>query len=361
VVDLRPGKPPEAPPPSGGHGIGEQTLSVHRLKNTDRRIIGRRPKSEIEILEQFRGDKSINIKNEQSKMPKTPVDCPYCEGVSFYLLSSLDANRKSTTDAFDYYKCSGCDLIFLDPRPDDMGPFYKNLYTPIPKTLSQLRAIAKTEQYRMEPILKYRKSGTLLEIGPWIGIFSCNAKDAGFEVTAIEMDPQCVDFLRNVVGVKAIQSSDPAAVMNAMDERFDVIALWHSLEHLPNPWLVLQKAAERLAPGGILLIAVPNIESYDFSALRAAWMHLDAPRHFFFFTARSLEKLCSANGLETLELTTSDRLSRILSRMAWHMRATSIVPIKYFRGIVGLLMYQFANHLSEGNGSGLTAIFTNPE
>jgi len=313
------------------------------------------------MLEQLRGDKSINVKNEQSTMPKGPVHCPYCEAVSVYLLSSLDVNRKSTTDSFDYYKCSGCDLIFLDPRPDDMGPFYNNLYTPIPKTLSQLRAIAKTEEYRMESILKYKQSGKLLEIGPWIGIFSCNAKDAGFDVTTIEMDPQCVDFLRNVVGVQAVQSSDPATAMNAMDEKFDVIALWHSLEHLPNPWVVLQKAAERLAPGGILLIAVPNIESYDFSVLRAAWMHLDAPRHLFFYTASSLKEICSANGLGTLELTTSDSLSRRLSRMAWHMRATSIIPIKYVRGVVGLLMYHFADHMCEGNGSGLTAVFTKPK
>ncbi len=315
----------------------------------------------MEVPGQFRGDTAITLKNKQSKMLKSPVHCPYCEGVSVHLLSSLDVNRRSTPDSFDYYKCSGCDLIFLDPRPDDMSPFYKNIYTPIPETLSQLRAIAKTEEYRMEPILKYKKCGKLLEIGPWIGIFSCNAKDAGFAVTAIEMDPQCVDFLRNVVGVQAVQSSDPAAAMNAMDQTFDVIALWHSLEHLPNPWVVLQKAAERLAPGGILLIAVPNIESYEFSVLNAAWMHLDAPRHLFFYTARSLEKLCSANGLETLELTTADRLSRNLSRMAWHKRATSIVRVKYVRGIVGLLMYHCANHLSNGNGSGLTAIFTNPK
>jgi 2-polyprenyl-3-methyl-5-hydroxy-6-metoxy-1,4-benzoquinol methylase len=242
-----------------------------------------------------------------------------------------------------------------------MGPFYKGGYQPIPKNISQLRAIAKREKYRMESIIKYKKRGKLLEIGPWMGIFSCNAKDAGFDVTAIEMNPQCVDFLNNIVGVKAIQSSDPAAIMNAMDEKYDVIALWHSLEHLPNPWFVLQKAAERLAPGGILLIAVPNIESYDFSVLKAAWMHLDAPRHLYFYTAHSLERLCSANGLETLELTTSDRLSRILSRMAWYTRAVSLVRVKYVRGIVGLLMYKIAIHMSKGNGSGLTAIFTNPK
>jgi 2-polyprenyl-3-methyl-5-hydroxy-6-metoxy-1,4-benzoquinol methylase len=242
-----------------------------------------------------------------------------------------------------------------------MSPFYKGGHQLIPTTLSQLRKIAKSEEYRMEPIRKYKKSGRLLEIGPWMGIFSCNAKDAGFEVTAIEMNAQCVDFLNRVVGVRAIQSCDPAATLTAMDERFNVIALWHSLEHLPNPWVVLQLAAERLAPGGILLIAVPNIESYDVSVLKSAWAHLDVPRHLFFYTARSLEKLCSANGLETLELTTSDRLSRILSRNAWCQQAASIVPIKYVRRLLGFLLYQIAKQKSGGNGSGLTAVVIKPE
>lgn len=294
-------------------------------------------------------------------MPKRTVACPYCKGVALYLLSSSDVNRRTTTDTFDLYQCSGCDIVFLDPRPEEMSPFYKGGHQLIPTTLSQLRKIAKSEEYRMEPILKYKKSGRLLEIGPWMGIFSCNAKDAGFEVTAIEMNAQCVDFLNRVVGVRAIQSCDPAATLTAMDERFNVIALWHSLEHLPNPWVVLQLAAERLAPGGILLIAVPNIESYDVSVLKSAWAHLDVPRHLFFYTARSLEKLCSANGLETLELTTSDRLSRILSRNAWCQQAASIVPIKYVRRLLGFLLYQIAKQKSGGNGSGLTAVVIKPE
>ena len=93
----------------------------------------------------------------------------------------------------------------------------------------------------------------------------------------LEIDPTCVDFLKNVVGVKAIQSSNPAETLASMDEEFDVIVLWHSLEHLPTPWLVIQRAAERLAPGGVLLIAIPNIESYEFSLLGRSWVHLDTP------------------------------------------------------------------------------------
>jgi 2-polyprenyl-3-methyl-5-hydroxy-6-metoxy-1,4-benzoquinol methylase len=246
----------------------------------------------------------------------------------------------------------------MDPIPEDMQPFYRGGYQKIPSNLSELRAIAATETYRMQPILKYKSGGKLLEIGPWMGIFSCNAKDAGFEVTAIDIDQECVDFLAEVVGVKALQSSNPANTLSQMDETFDVIALWHCLEHLPTPWLVIERAAARLKPGGVLLIAIPNIESSEFSLLKESWQHLDTPRHIYFYPAQSLVNICLANGLTTLELTTKDKLSRSLSRGAWHAWTSSKIPIRYIRGAIGLLLYKLVWQ-SRNSGSGLTALFSN--
>jgi 2-polyprenyl-3-methyl-5-hydroxy-6-metoxy-1,4-benzoquinol methylase len=247
--------------------------------------------------------------------------------------------------------------MFLHPIPPDLRPFYKGGYQRIPGDLASLRAIAKTERYRMDPILRHRSQGSLLEIGPWMGIFSCNAKDAGFDVTAIEIDSDCVAFLNNVVGIDAIRSADPAAAMRALGRKFDVITLWHSLEHLPDPWRVLEAAAEHLAPQGLLLIAVPNIESYDFSVLQVGWLHLDAPRHLYFYTARWLEKVCAEIGLRTLEVSTSDRLGHILSRDAWCAHSARILPIKYVRRGLGILLYRIAMWRGPGNTSGLTAIY----
>ena len=214
----------------------------------------------------------------------------------------------------------------------------------------------------MDTILKYKQSGRLLEIGPWMGMFSSNAKDAGFDVTAIEMNPTCVTFLQNVVGISAIQSSDPAKTLDAMTEKFDVIALWHSLEHLPDPWLVLQRATESLAPGGMLLIAIPNIQGYDFSVLKADWFHLDAPRHLYFFPIPWLEKFCSSHGLRTLELTTFDKLGRKISFEAWFRMARLKLPIRYARRLLGLLLYQIAKrrYKDQYSGGGLTAVFSRP-
>ncbi len=292
---------------------------------------------------------------------KLAASCPRCGVASAYVLSSGDVNRHTTTEIFDYYRCGECDLMFLHPIPANLRPFYSGGYEPVPADLSELRALAERQRYRLDPILKYKQSGHLLEIGPWIGIFSSNAKDAGFEVTAIEMDPECVDFLSRTVGIKAIQSSDPAATMETMAEQFDVIALWHSLEHLKSPWQIVAKATQRLAPGGILLIAIPNIESVDFSILGPAWQHLDAPRHLSFYTPQGLQNLCAANGLRTLDLITDDPLSVELSLGAWRKRARSTVRVRVIRKLWGDFLFRRAMNRSHGHGSGLTAVFQKPE
>jgi 2-polyprenyl-3-methyl-5-hydroxy-6-metoxy-1,4-benzoquinol methylase len=308
-----------------------------------------------ETYKKFLSEKqSIEPQSEGNSM------CPYCGGVSSFFVSSTDRNRHTTSQTFRYDQCDNCRLVFMNPIPTDLRPFYEGGYQKIPGSLTELREIAKQEKYRLKPILKYKSRGKLLEVGPWIGIFSCNAKDAGFNVTAIEIDQDCVDFLNSTVGIRALQSSDPAEMLDRMDEKFDVIVLWHCLEHLPSPWLVIQKAAERLAPDGILLLAIPNIESYDFSILRGNWKHLDTPRHLFFYPAKSLVTLCQAKNLAELEVDTGDELSVALSRDAWHTFALSKIPVKYVRGAFGQLLYFFAQRKTKKQrnlGSGIPAVF----
>jgi SAM-dependent methyltransferase len=297
-----------------------------------------------------------------------PIDvavCPYCSHSASFFVSSTDLNRKTTDAVFQYYQCDSCGLVFMHPIPADMAPYYAGGYQEIPKDLAELRRIAKEETYRLEPILKYKSKGELLEIGPWIGIFGSNAKDAGFNVTAIDIDQKCVDFLNDTVGIKAIQSANPSATLAhlQLEQKFDVIALWHSLEHLPEPWLVVERAAQSLAPGGILLIAIPNIESYEFSFLKGGWIHLDAPRHIYFYPGQSLVDLCQRHGLNRLEVETNDELSVRLSRGSWIQWAARKVPARYVR-ILGRLSYGLARRQhakKKDTGAGMTAVFQRPE
>ncbi len=290
--------------------------------------------------------------------------CPYCGEQAAHLVSSKDYNRRTTEQTFDYLRCVGCGLVFLSGIPEDLRPFYAGGYASIPSTLDELRAIAKDEVYRLEPILRHKRGGKLLEIGPWRGVFCLNAKDAGFEVSAIEMDEECVRFLREVVGVNAVQSIDPAATMAGMSERFEVIALWHSIEHLRDPWTVVERAVERLAPGGILLVALPNIESFEFMVLKERWRHLDAPRHLYFHPPDALMALGERYGLRTLELKTHDRLSELMAKDTWVEWVKRWFGANRFTERLMLKAYEWALRRERGrrhSGSGITAVLQSEE
>jgi SAM-dependent methyltransferase len=287
-------------------------------------------------------------------------ECPCCAASAVLWTVSADRNRRITAETFGYYRCSGCGLVFIDPVPVHLERYYAGGYQPIPKSLTELRQIASSEKYRLDALAGL--SGDLLEIGPWIGIFSINAKDAGFNVDAIEMSADACQFLSEKVGIFVKNTNDPLAALLEGTKRYDVIAMWHSLEHLPKAWEVLEAAARRLKPGGTLLVAVPNIGGWQAQAWREKWRHLDAPRHLYFWPPNDLARLVNRFGLETMRLDTEDKLSGILSRDAWENYFRGIVRIPIVRGVVAKLLTPLARLFSHrpGLGAGLTATFRAP-
>jgi SAM-dependent methyltransferase len=79
-------------------------------------------------------------------------------------------------------------------------------------------------------------------------------------------------------------------------ESFDVITMWHSLEHVPDPKRVLTEARRLLAPKGKLIIAVPNIDSLAFRIFGQSWFGLDLPRHLTHFAPWTLHLLLERVG-----------------------------------------------------------------
>jgi SAM-dependent methyltransferase len=277
------------------------------------------------------------------------------------LWSTAKDNRRVSGQDFGYYRCGGCGLVFIDPLPTDLETFYEGGYQPVPESIDELRKIARKERYRLLPIME-KAGGDLLEIGPWIGLFSINAKDAGFKVDAIEMSREASDFLQEKVGINVTSTNDVRAALAATEKRYDVITLWHSLEHLIEPWAVLEIAAKRLKPGGILLVAIPNIASAQAETLRGRWLHLDAPRHLYFWPPNDLARLVSRFGLEAIDVTTKDYLSVVLSRSAWEFFFwAQLRKIKYVRTVVPKILAPIASLFTQRRGgAGVTAVFRAP-
>ena len=83
-----------------------------------------------------------------------------------------------------------------------------------------------------------------------------------------------------------------------LEPDYDVITMWHVLEHLPDPFAAVRHAAELLRPGGRLVISVPNIASLQARIGGDRWFHLDLPRHRMHFTPRSLSALVTRSGMK---------------------------------------------------------------
>lgn len=131
------------------------------------------------------------------------------------------------------------------------------------------------------------ETGTLLDIGAGTGSFLKEAKQQNWKISGVEPN-QGARKLAQEKGIELDESID-----NFKGKSFDVITLWHVLEHLPNLEETVLKIENLLSPDGILIIAVPNYKSYDSNYYKNFWAALDVPRHLWHFSRKSMERIFS--------------------------------------------------------------------
>ena len=255
------------------------------------------------------------------------VHTPGCSAQESPFLAAPDRNRRLSGDVFPYVKCARCGLIRLAEAPADLSRYYPDEYYELP-SLPRLNRLAGADPFKIALVRRFAQSGRLLEIGPAHGVFAYQAKQAGFEVDTIEMDARCCDHLRNTVGVNAWCSASPHEVLQTVAP-YDVIALWHVIEHVPDPWTLLRHIAAALTPGGIVVIAAPNPQAWQFAIMQSQWPHLDAPRHLYLLPAAAISSFLSDLGLESVHVTTTDSDARRWNRFGWQRLLMNQVPGKW--------------------------------
>jgi 2-polyprenyl-3-methyl-5-hydroxy-6-metoxy-1,4-benzoquinol methylase len=241
--------------------------------------------------------------------------CLLCGGDSQASFAVRDLNREITTVLFHYRRCRSCGTTFLSDVPSDLGSYYPKDYYGDP-SLEELDRAAAHEQPKLELLSPYVRKGSLVEIGPAFGAFARAAQRSGFGVTTIEMDERACAYLEHVVGVRAVCSDAPESVLAGLAP-VDSIVLWHVLEHLGDPGAVLREAARALAPGGVLAVATPNPDAFQFRLLRKRWAHVDAPRHLSLIPFVALRNEAEQLGLRLADVTTSDPAGRHWNMFGW--------------------------------------------
>ena len=269
---------------------------------------------------------------------KTTRTCPKCGSASPHAYRAGDYNKRMSEERFDYFRCPTDGYIFLDPIPGDLGRYYPSSYYEIPGSVEELTERAeRLQQWKLDTVLQAATSGKLLEIGPAYGLFAHLAKRAGFQVTGIEMDERCCDFLRDVVGIEVVETSDTLGALERLP-LFDVIVLWQVIEHIPDPWTTLSAAARRLAPGGVLILDTPNPDSFQFGVLGHRWAHLDAPRHVVLIPVQMLTEHLRQEGLSPEMLTASNESANGFNGFGWGFTFQNLIgdnPLGRFSNFCG--------------------------
>ncbi len=243
--------------------------------------------------------------------------CPLCGGASARAFVTRDHNRAISDEEFEYRRCLACHVLFLHNVPGDLGRFYPSEYFARPP-IERLRAMGQgSESYRIEILSRHVEGGRLAEVGPGDGLFAVQALDAGFDVSAIEMDPEACQHLRSALGIEVVESSAPEDALGSLAP-LRAVAAWHVLEHVPEPWALLEAAAAALEPGGVLLVATPNPASFGLRVLGGRWPHVDAPRHLFLIPHTTLIERARGLGLDLVELTHTDPGGRHWNAFGWH-------------------------------------------
>ena len=229
-------------------------------------------------------------------------------------LELRDANRRCSDRSFRYDKCA-CGHLAIHEVPHDLGNHYQDDYYRIPNRERLIRLSARNS-HKVAMVRRHRTHGKLLEIGAAFGVFAHAAAAAGFDVTAIEMDARCCSFLETLGCMRVVRTDRPAEAMASLPPQ-DVITMWHVIEHLPNPFAVLESVANNLAPGGLLVIATPNPSAWQFSMMGRHWPHLDAPRHLHLLPAAAIVRRAEHLGLRVLRVESDDAEGRIWNAFGW--------------------------------------------
>lgn len=292
---------------------------------------------------------------------KSVNTCTACGSTMAPFLDTRDHNRNVSPELFRYFRCTRCGLISLSNVPDDLGLYYATSYYTLPSSIAEIERGAEHERYKIDIVLRHMKGGRLIEIGPSWGAFCLLAQRAGFAVEAIEMDAECCRFLESTLGVRVIRSANEAAALDAASPP-DVIALWHVIEHLRDPWTLLARAADRLAPGGVIVIATPNPAAFQFGLFGRFWAHLDAPRHVHLIPAALLRERLSKLGLEQELCTTTDSGSLGWNGFGWRFSLANLTtmaalkrPLRLAGRIVAPLLAPVERR--DGMGSAYTAVY----
>jgi len=229
-------------------------------------------------------------------VPETP--CNLCQGTEAELVGVKDRHGKPLRSLL----CQGCGLVFSDPRPEESAEQdyyrehyrqeYKGFFVPRPVQAYRGALGARDRLRNLSHLLP--KDAPILDIGCGAGEFPFVLQSDGYQAAGLEPDRACGEFARKSLDLEI--ESRPLTEPMPSGGPFQVITLFHVLEHLVDPQKALQLLGSWLAPDGRLIVEVPNVESHC-----TAPHHRYHRAHLYTFNTVTLAATGEASGLTAVE------------------------------------------------------------
>ena len=237
--------------------------------------------------------------------------CPVCLNLaSAPALTGSDLLFETTAKTFTLHLCASCRCLFLNPMPgeEEIAGFYPQQYwwntskAQANATLKKLESIYRKLALRDHVSFIVRAAGNrsgldILDVGCGGGTLLGLLKQRGFNPLGVDFSQEAARVAERDNGVRVIVGSLEQAVFPR--ESFDIVTLFHVMEHVTNPRAVLAEVARVLKPDGVVILQVPNIDSWQFQALGAKWYGLDIPRHVIDYSKDAMLKLLDDSGFVT--------------------------------------------------------------
>ncbi len=228
-------------------------------------------------------------------------------------------------DEFEYFECSNCGCLQIKKFPANLTKYYPPNYLSfskpqLPKLLSlnsfflrQRLLYALDEKNFLGFLLskvfdtpylpewvkkvKLKPDSSVLDVGCGAGSLLLRLRKKGF-CDLMGVDPFIKDDIFYKHGVRIFKKE-----IENIEGQFDFIMLHHSLEHMPDPLSALKSSNRLLKSGRYVLIRVPVVPSYAWRKYKTNWAQLDAPRHLFLHSIKSVEILSNQAGFEVVDIT----------------------------------------------------------
>jgi SAM-dependent methyltransferase len=302
--------------------------------------------------------------------------CPICGATAVSRLLEAPDRFHLRTHMYTLARCSACTCVWLvnKPEPKEMAFHYDQDYHDAIVAAGEGSADQRWNEQR-QVISRYKPGGTILDIGCSSGAFLSTLTPGEWRLYGIEAERSTAEKASAATGAEIFVGDAVEAPFSP--ETFDVITCFDVIEHMDSPPRLVSKIFEWLTPGGIVYMALPNIDSWEARLFSTHWYGLELPRHFFHFSPRSLRKLMCQHGFDELQLRTPSTTyverstgylcSTVLQRLGFEPTPQATpkqrsVPCRAFRKAIRIAMVKPLGQIAAYAcaGASIEAIFSKP-